>query len=99
MRWSSLCAEFYKRWRWCTDLYSPVQINFENCNFLARYAVTMFAAYTLWLRETKNCITTIKALPNTVAGNYLVQCGLFELLGETGYLGSMPVRVERDSLS
>jgi hypothetical protein len=77
--------EFYKHWRWRTDLYSPVQINFENCNFLAPYAVTMFAAYTLWLRGAKKCTTTIRALPNTVAGNYLVQCGLFELLGEVGY--------------
>jgi hypothetical protein len=77
--------DFYKGWRWHKDPYPPVQINFENCQFLAPYAVTMFAAYTLWLRDSKGYTTTVKAQPDTLAGNYLVQCGLFELLGEVGY--------------
>lgn len=77
--------DFYKRWRWRTDLHPPVQINFEGCSFLAPYAVTMFAAYVLWLRESRRVNTTVKAAPGTVAGNYLVQSGFLELLGEAGY--------------
>lgn len=77
--------DFYKGWRWHKDPYPPIQINFESCQFLAPYAVTMFAAYTLWLRDSKGYTTTVRAQPNTPAGNYLVQSGLFELLGEAGY--------------
>jgi hypothetical protein len=84
-------VEFFKGWRWRTDLYPPVALNFESCNFIAPYGVSLFAAYALWLREVKKCHVVVKATPNTVAGNYLVESGLLELLGE----GRFPVPPDR----
>lgn len=72
--------DFFKRWRWRTDLYPPVQLNFDTCNFIAPYGVTLFAAYALWLRETKKCHVTVKADTSTLAGAYLIQSGLLDLL-------------------
>ncbi|MGV3570846.1 MAG: STAS-like domain-containing protein [Ramlibacter sp.] len=83
--------DFFKGWRWRTDLYPPVVLNFEACNFIAPYGVTLFAAYALWLREVKKCHVTVKATPNSVAGNYLVESGLLELLGQ----GKFPVPAAR----
>ncbi len=74
--------EFFKGWRWYTDQYSPVCINFAPCAFIAPYAATLFASYALWLREEKGCEVHIKADASTVAGRYLSDCGLLELLDE-----------------
>lgn len=77
--------DFFSGWRWRTDPSPPVQLNFSGCDFLAPYAVTLFAAYTLWLRQVRRCHVSVTAAPNTLAGDYLVQSGFFELLGESGY--------------
>jgi len=76
---------FFSGWQWRTDLLPPVQLNFDGCNFIAPYAVTLFAAYSLWLRQVQHCHMSVKASPNTVAGNYLVQSGFLELLGEQNF--------------
>lgn len=80
---------FFSGWRWRTDLMPPVQINFDSCDFVAPYAITLFAAYSLWLREVKRCHISFKASPNTVAGNYLVQSGFLEVMGETSFPASV----------
>lgn len=72
--------DFFKRWKWRTDLYPPVELNFETCSFIAPYGVTLFAAYALWLRETKKCHVSVRASTNTLAGAYLVQSGMLALL-------------------
>lgn len=76
---------FYSGWRWRTDLVPPVELNFDNCSFVAPYAVTMMAAYSLWLREVKLCHLSFRASPDSVAGNYLVQSGFLELMGEESF--------------
>jgi hypothetical protein len=89
-------AHFFKRWRWRTDLCSSVALNFTTCNFIAPYGATLFAAYALWLREDKKCHVEVKAAPNTIAGDYLVQCGLLELLGQgQGPFPQSPDRPDR----
>jgi hypothetical protein len=81
---------FFSGWRWRTDLTLPVQINFDTCDFIAPYAVTLLAAYSLWLRNIKQCHLSFKASPNTVAGNYLVQSGFLELMGESSLSAAIP---------
>lgn len=76
---------FFSGWHWKTDLSPPVQLDFNECQFLAPYAVTLFAAYSLWLKQVKGCHLSVKATANTVAGNYLVQSGFLELLGEDAF--------------
>ena len=73
---------FFVGWNWKTDISSPLRLNFDDCRFIAPYAVTLFAAFALWLRNTKNCRLSVSADPGSVAGNYLVQSGFLELLGE-----------------
>ncbi|MEF8700946.1 MAG: DUF4325 domain-containing protein [Candidatus Accumulibacter sp. UW20] len=73
---------FFQGWRWHFDLQSPVEVNFKGCNFLAPYAVTLFAAYLLWLKEIKKKAVRIHAIRSSVAGNYLVETGFFEIFGE-----------------
>lgn len=77
--------DFFTGWRWRQDLYPPVELDFSGCSFLAPYAVTLFAAYALWLREIKRCHLSVSVTPNSVASNYLVHTGFLELLGESSY--------------
>lgn len=83
--------EFFKGWRWRTDLYPPVELNFNTCDFIAPYGATLFAAYVLHMRELRKCHVSLRINTNTVAGSYLVQCGFLELLGE----GRYPTRTDR----
>lgn len=77
--------DFFRGWWWRTDLQPPVELTFEDCRFIAPYGVTLFAAYTLWMREVKKCHVSITFNPNTASGNYLIQSGFLELLGEGKY--------------
>lgn len=86
---------FFGGWRWRTDLWPPVQINFDTCGFIAPYAITLFAAYSLWLREVKHCHLSFKASPDTLAGNYLVQSGFLELMGEDSIIRAATPRPDR----
>jgi hypothetical protein len=73
---------FFHGWKWHADLQSPIEADFRGCNFLSPYAVTLFAAYFIWLKEVKKKAVRIQASRNSVAGNYLVETGFFELFGE-----------------
>ena len=81
---------FFSGWRWRTDLQPPVQINFDTCDFIAPYAVTLLAAYSLWMRNIKQCHLSFNASPNTAAGSYLVQSGFLELMGESSLSAAIP---------
>lgn len=74
--------DFFRGWRWHLAPPPPIQIDFQGCNFIAPYALTLFAAYVLWLRKTKRMHVRVNANPNSVAGAFLVQSGFFEVLGE-----------------
>jgi len=74
--------DFFRGWRWHLAPSPPVQIDFQGSNFIAPYAVTLFAAYVLWLRITKRVHVRVNANTNSVAGAFLVQSGFFEVLGE-----------------
>lgn len=86
--------DFFKGWRWQTEPSSPVELDFEGCNFLAPYAVTQFAAYVLWLRQVKKVHVRVKANHSSVAGGFLLQTGFFEILGEHPP-GTTPGRIDR----
>jgi hypothetical protein len=75
---------FFKGWHWISDPASPVVVDFKGCDFIAPYGATLFAAYILWLKETKRRKVNIQSTKASVAGNFLLQCGFFELIGEEG---------------
>ncbi len=72
---------FFEGWKWHTSPLSPIEVDFQGCNFLAPYAVTLFAAYLLWLKQVKRKSIRVHAARSSVAGNYLVETGFFEILG------------------
>lgn len=74
--------QFFQGWRWLTEPTPPITIDFRCCNYIAPYGATLFAAYILWLQETKRRKISIQANKNSVAGNYLLQSGFFDLIGE-----------------
>ena len=74
---------FFRGWKWHTDPPHQVEVDFRLCNFLAPYGVTLFAAYITWLKQVKHRSVKIYADRNSVAGNYLVETGFFELFEES----------------
>ena len=75
---------FFRGWYWITDPKPPVVIDFRGCDFIAPYGATLFAAYILWLKEIKHRKVNVQSTKKSVAGNFLLQCGFFELIGEDG---------------
>lgn len=73
---------FFAGWRWLQELHSPIIIDFRQCNFIAPYAATLFATYILWLRKVKRKKVKILLNKTSVAGNFLLQCGFFDIIGE-----------------
>lgn len=73
---------FFQGWYWITDPMPPIIIDFKGCDFIAPYGATLFAAYILWLKEIKRRKVNVQSTKKSVAGNFLLQCGFFELIGE-----------------
>ncbi|AQR65977.1 hypothetical protein BXU06_13610 [Aquaspirillum sp. LM1] len=74
--------KFFCGWRWHADPVAPIEVNFKGCNFIAPYAVTLFAIYLLWLKEAKRKSVRIHVTESSVAGNYLVETGFLEIINK-----------------
>lgn len=85
---------FFQGWRWQPNPTPPVILDCTTINHIAPYAVTLFAAYVLWIQEVKRLKVTIKPNKDSVAGNYLVQTGFYELLGRSE-LQPTEIRLDR----
>lgn len=75
-------VEFFNGWRWIQNPKPPIKFDFSGCNFIAPYGATLFAAHILWLKEVKHKKISFDVIRTSVAGNFLFQCGFFELMGE-----------------
>lgn len=84
---------FFQGWRWLANPSPPVIFDFRGCNFIAPYGATLFAAYILWLKEMRRKNVTVQSNKASVAGNFLLQCGFFELIGEKE---SEPTELQKD---
>jgi anti-sigma regulatory factor (Ser/Thr protein kinase) len=73
---------FFQGWHWLNNPTAPINVNFQGCNFIAPYGATLFATYILWLKEIKRHKVKLLYKKTSSAGNSLLQCGFFELLGE-----------------
>jgi anti-sigma regulatory factor (Ser/Thr protein kinase) len=71
---------FFNGWYWNVSPMGPVTIDFSGVNFIAPYAVTLFAAYYLFLKEFKRKHARIKYLPSSSAGEYLAKSGFLKLV-------------------
>jgi hypothetical protein len=73
-------VHFFTRWRWIPDPADEVVIDLSRCAFLAPWALTLTSCYALWLGEEFGIDVRIRINPETRAGSYAIQAGLFELL-------------------
>ncbi|MEX0605252.1 MAG: DUF4325 domain-containing protein [Marinobacter sp.] len=71
---------FFGGWHWIISPTGPVTIDFSTVNYIAPYGVTLFAAYYLFLKETKRKHARIKYSGSSVAGGYLQKSGFLELV-------------------
>jgi len=71
---------FFEKWTWNRSPLGPISIDFRRCNFIAPWAVCLFAGYTLWLRHTRRRHVQLLVDPSTVAGSYLNHSGFCEML-------------------
>jgi len=71
---------FFKGWNWQIIPRDEVVLDFNRIDFLAPWAITLFALHALWLHEKQGIQVKILLDPSRQAGRYLVQAGIFELL-------------------
>src|SRR5687768_18454008 len=73
---------FFKGWTWINPLADHVIMDFQKCEYIAPWAITMFAAYGLWLFEAQGKSVTIEVNPDSEVGRYLVDTGFCKLFGD-----------------
>jgi hypothetical protein len=71
---------FFSGWKWNISPVGPVKINFSNIEFIAPYAITLYAAYYLYLKEVKKKHAQIVCPPPPHVGTYLDNSGFLELV-------------------
>lgn len=72
---------FFKGWSWYDDPESPVIIRFNPGTHVAPWAVALFGAYALWLREVRGKDVELNYESGTYLGSFLERIGLPQLLG------------------
>ncbi|MDP9361966.1 MAG: STAS-like domain-containing protein [Acidobacteriota bacterium] len=73
--------QFFKGWDWNLDPPEEVVIDFSQVSFTAPWALTLFAAYAVWLREVRERAVSVWIDETSEAGWFLAQSGLRRLLG------------------
>lgn len=73
---------FFQGWKWIKQPNGLVSLDFRQANFLSPWAITFFASYALWLRETQHKKVRILVNESSIAGDFLCRTGFRELLGE-----------------
>lgn len=71
---------FFKGWVWNRQPTGPVKIDFGMCDFVAPYALTLFSAYYLYLKEVKSKHAEIRYQPKSSVAKYLWDSGFLELV-------------------
>lgn len=75
---------FFKGWTWgFIPRGKGVRIDFTKVEFTAPWAINLFAAHALWLKEQSQHDVNVLVDHRTIAGRYLVQAGIIELLGSS----------------
>ncbi len=74
-------APFFKGWRWDDNPNDPIIFVVEKGTHLAPWAITLFGAYGVWLKEVRNKEVAIEYFPDSYSGRFLEKMGLPQLLG------------------
>ena len=72
---------FFKGWLWDDDPDDPITFVVEKGTHLAPWAITLFGAYGIWLKEVRNKQVEIDYFPDSYSGRFIEKMGLPQLLG------------------
>jgi len=72
-------VKFFEAWRWLRQTTEHVTFDFRAVQYLAPWAVTLFAAYMLWLVEKRGVQIEVARDDATYLGRYLDRTGFIEL--------------------
>lgn len=72
---------FFKGWNWHDDPPSPIVVQFRRGTHIAPWAVTLFGAYAVWLKEVRGKEVLLDYDRSTYVGAFLERIGLPQLLG------------------
>jgi hypothetical protein len=70
---------FFEDWRWIRQATDQVTFDFRSVEFMAPWAVALFAAYMLWLVEKRGARVEVLYDDGTYLGRYLKKCGFIEM--------------------
>lgn len=74
-------SNFFQGWIWQDNPDESVRIIFDRGTHIAPWAVTLFAAYAIWLKEVRDKNVSISYEADSYVGNFLEKIGLPQLLG------------------
>lgn len=74
---------FFRGWEWFNDPGDEVVIDFSRVVFTAPWAITLFAAYAVWLKEVRGKRVEVWIDATSEAGRFLARLGIEGLLDGT----------------
>lgn len=74
---------FFRGWVWRIPWEEEVEFDFTSCEFLAPWALALFAAYGHWLIEEHQKKVCVNFDPDSTVGKYLVNSGFCKVFGDT----------------
>jgi hypothetical protein len=80
---------FFRTWAWENDPADEVVLDFSKCQFIAPWALVLFTTYAIRLGDDLGVDVTMRIDGRTRAGSFIIQAGLFELLGHERPEGSL----------
>lgn len=72
---------FFSGWQWIIHPGDDVSLDFCGVEHISPYAITLFAAYILWLEQVEGVSVSVSADFESVAGRYLRRAGFFQVIG------------------
>ncbi len=76
-------APFYRGWSWYDDPEDPVRFIISPGTHISPWAVTLFGAYAIWLKEVRNKTVELEYESESYSGRFLDKMGFPEIFGIT----------------
>ena len=74
-------ASFFKGWMWDDNPKGPVEFIISEGTHLAPWAITLFGAYGIWLKEVRGIDVNIRYYPDSYSGRFIERMNLPQILG------------------
>ncbi len=72
---------FFRGWKWLDNPDPIVEIIIHKGTHIAPWAVTLFCAYMIWLKEVRNIEVIMEYESNSYSGKFIERMGFPQLLG------------------